>query len=157
MYTDENHEGYHVDDVYGKVLVASEVKRARMEEMAYFRKMRVYELCEIEECYERTGNDPIKVRWVDTNKPNDEHAPNYRSMLVAREFKINDKPELYSATPPIEWVKMIVAKVAEAQWDKEKWQQGYRRKYGQQEIVILYSDISRAYFNAKKKTQRQIH
>ena len=71
----------------------------------YFRKMKVYEKVKRERALEEAGKTPIKVRWVDTNKGTST-KPNYRSRLVAMEFKIDQRPELYSATPPLEMVKV---------------------------------------------------
>ena len=44
----------------------------------------------------------VGARWVDINK-GDNHHPNYRSRLVAMEFKTDEKPEWYAATPPSEY------------------------------------------------------
>jgi len=90
-----------------------------------------------------------KPRWVDTNKTNDEISPNYRSRLVAREFKTNDNTESYSGTPPTELMKMIIANVAEAQAERYRWSEDYLKKNEAGDVVLLYSDTSRAYFNAK--------
>ena len=111
--------------------------------------MRVCDICPVEECWERTGKDPIKTKWVDTNKTNDTSNPNYRSRLVAREFKTTERLDLYRSTPPVEWMRAIVAKVAESQGNRERWTENYERKHGHDPVTILYSDISRAYFNAK--------
>ena len=75
------------------------VRQARKEEIAYFRSMKVYEKVSLEECWEKTGVGPIAVRWVDINK-GDIANPNYRSRLVAKEYKTDDRPEWFAATPP---------------------------------------------------------
>ena len=132
----DNHEEYFIDDVYGGVLDPKKVRQARQEEMNYFREMNVCVKCPLRECYERTGRSPIKTRWVDTNKTNDEQTAKYRSRLLAREFRTDQRPDLYSGTPPVEifrtdqrpdlysgtppveMMRMIIAKVAEGQNDK---------------------------------------
>ena len=107
------------------------VRKARTEEMQYFRDMRVYEKVPIEECISATGRKPIAVRWVDINK-GDSTQPNYRSRLVAKEFRGKDEnPDWFAATPPSECLKLLLSKMAS------------RKSY-----KLLYADVSRAYFYA---------
>ena len=72
-----------IDDQSGEPLVPALVRKARMEEMEYFRSMNVYRKVPIAECIEKTGRKPIAVRWVDINK-GDTVNHNYRSRLVAK-------------------------------------------------------------------------
>ena len=119
------------DDTSGEALIPGMVKKARLEEMEYFRSMKVYEKVPIAECLSATGHKPIGVRWVDINK-GDTANPNYRSRLVAKEFRGNDdRPEWYAATPPSECLKIMLHRMAS------------NRKY-----KLLYADVSRAYFYA---------
>ena len=60
-----------------------DVRAARKEEIQYFKEMKVYEKVSIKECWAKTENAPIGVRWVDVNKGDKAH-PNYRSRLVAK-------------------------------------------------------------------------
>ena len=78
-----------------------------------------------------TGKGPIQVRWVDINKGDDAH-PNYRSRLVAKEFKNGVRPELYAPTPPGECLKLMLSQLASKKGAK-----------------LMYADVSRAYFYAK--------
>ena len=119
------------DDQSGASLKPALMVQARREEIQYFKDMKVYEKVMLEECWEQTGKGPIDVRWVDINK-GDEVNPNYRSRLVAKEFKDDLKPELYAATPPSECLRMILSKLA-----------------SQKDARLLYADVSRAYFYAK--------
>ena len=119
---------------------------ARLEELRYFKKMGVHEECDIEECWR--NKNPIKTRWVDTNKTDNEHDPNYRSRLVAKEYRTSDKPELYSGTPPLELMRMLISKVADGQHCKQRWCSEYFNRHRDQDITLLYTDISRAYFDA---------
>ena len=73
---------------------------------------------------------PIGVRWVDVNK-GDKTSPNYRSRFVAMEFKIDERPEWYAATPPSECLKIVLSKMAT-----------------NKSMKMLYADVSRAYFYA---------
>ena len=141
------------DHVNGGDLDPTRVKAARMEEMKYFRKMRVYDKVPRSKCWNR-NKKTIKLRWVDTCKSDG----TYRSRLVAKEFKTNNNPEFFSATPPTESLKMILSLVAASQVCSDgwgEWQQGDRvhmRGDGSDDkICVLYSDISRAYFHAEAK------
>eukprot|EP00972_Heterocapsa_arctica_P045108 6660163-Heterocapsa_arctica.AAC.1 len=62
--------------------------------------MKVYDKVPRSECVGK----PIPVCWVDTNKGTESY-PNYRSRVVAKEFKPphpGDPAELYAAMPPLE-------------------------------------------------------
>ena len=60
-----------------------------------------------------------------------------RSRLVAMEYKTYHRPELFSPTPPLEAVKMMIAKLAEVGGGDEAnpWS-------------VMHVDVSRAYFHA---------
>ena len=73
--------------------------------------MKVYTKVPVEECWANTGKAPIATRWIDINK-GDENEPNYRSRLVAKEFKTDERPELFAATPPSECLRLLVNKLA---------------------------------------------
>ena len=78
-----------MDDQSGEPLEPNKVRTARKEEISYFRDMKVYDKVDLSECLSATGRKPIAVRWVDINK-GDSANPNYRSRLVAKEYKGND-------------------------------------------------------------------
>ena len=61
------------------------VKNARQEEIGFFRKKGVYQKVPVEEAWKKTGKSPIRVKWVDVNKGDDDN-PEYRSRLVAAEL-----------------------------------------------------------------------
>ncbi len=94
------------DDISGQRLDPSLVKEARSEELFEFGKHRVYVKVPLEQCLERTGKQPIGVRWVDINK-GDEENPEYRSRLVAMDFKTVKLDTIFAATPPLEAKKML--------------------------------------------------
>ena len=125
------HCWFATDDLSGADLLPELAAEARNEEVKYFKSRRVYEKVPIEECWHQTGKPPIAVRWVDINK-SDETFENYRSRLVAKEYKTDIRPDLYAATPPSECLKMMISMMAS--------NQGFR---------IMYADVSRAYFYAK--------
>ena len=119
------------DDQSGAPLKPERVAQARKEEIEYFKTMGVYEKVDIQKCWDETGKNPIAVRWVDINK-GDEQNPNYRSRLVAKEFRDDVKPELYAPTPPGECLRLMLSRLA-----------------SDRRLKLLYADVSRAYFYAK--------
>ena len=101
-------------------------------EIEYFRKMKVYTKVHRREAYGVTGKPPIKVRWVDVNKGSKE-VPEIRSRLVAKEIKVNDRPDLFAGTPPLEALKLLLSMAASS---------------GEEDVCIMHTDASRAYFHA---------
>ena len=61
------------------------VRKARTEEIAELHKYKVYEKRPIAECIAVTGKKPMGIRWVDTNKGDNEN-PEYRSRIVAKDL-----------------------------------------------------------------------
>merc|ERR1712026_301738 len=107
------------DNVTGLPLEAWRVEKARKEEIEFFQKQGVYEKVLRTVCYSRTGKAPVKVRWVDVNK-GDEQNPEYRSRLVAMEFKTDSSAEWFSGTPPLEALRFVCSDWASAGQDMEK-------------------------------------
>jgi len=89
------------DDVTGEPLDFEGVLKARAEEIAEYRKHNVYSKVPIAECIAKTGKKPIGMRWIDINK-GDRTNPDYRSRLVAKEIKRDNRTDLFAATPPLE-------------------------------------------------------
>ena len=89
------------DDISGKELKPDLVRAAREEELNVGDEMGVWELRLIAVCLEVTGKKPVKVRWVDVSKGDDE-SPNVRCRIVAKDFNVDKRPELFAATPPLE-------------------------------------------------------
>ena len=59
----------------------------------------------------------MSTKWVDTDK---EHG-GYRSRLVGREIKRDNRQDLFSLTPPLEVLKLLIAYCAKNQrTDKPK-------------------------------------
>ena len=105
------------------------------EELAKYDQHQVYEERPIEECWERTGTKPIGIRWVIVNKGDDVN-PNYRARLVAKELKVDERLDLFAATPPLEAKKLLLSRAATA-----------HGKYAS-EYKPIFVDIKRAYFYA---------
>lgn len=130
LHEDEEEWAVAADDQTGEPLEPRMVRRARKEEIRYFKDMRVYDKVKVSECWQETGKGPIGTRWVDINK-GDSNNPNYRSRMVAMEFKTDKRPEWYAATPPSECLKIVLSKMAADRGKK-----------------MMYADVSRAYFYA---------
>ena len=87
------------------------------------------------------GKKVISARWIDTNK-GDLASPDYRSRLVGREIKTDSRLDLFSATPPLEVLKMLMSVCA----------QGQR---GEEPLRAAVVDIKRAYFYTE--TQKDMY
>ena len=89
-----------IDASTGQILDERLVKKARRLEMVYLGTKIVYTKMPIDEALTRTGRQPIGVRWVDINKGDDE-VPNYRSRLVAKDFRRKGEETIFAPTPPL--------------------------------------------------------
>jgi len=78
------------DDVHGGELPIKEVEAARKEEVGYMQSRSIWREVPIQDCWDKTGKDPVSVRWVDVNKGGEDRME-VRSRLVARDFKGGDK------------------------------------------------------------------
>ena len=94
-----------MDDVRGGVLDKQSCIEARRLEMHLFRKMGVYRKMKRADLPSRAK--VITTKWVDTNKGSDTE-PNYRSRLVGREIKTEERPDLFAATPPLESLRYVL-------------------------------------------------
>ena len=108
-------ERYFWDDTSGEVLDPRLTQAARAEEVEAIRNIGVYRKVPITQCLKETGKRPIGTRWVDTNK-GDKLKPKVRSRLVAQEINRHDMPELFAATPPLEYIKYLISLCASSQW-----------------------------------------
>ena len=70
---------------------------------------------------------------MDTNK-GDSECPNVRARLVGKEFRTDDNPENFAATPPLEALRVVVSQAA---------------LYGHEHYGVMVNDVARAYFNAR--------
>ena len=142
------------DHVNGGELSAREVQKARRLEVVYLNKMKVVERVPYSFIKRRTGKEPIKVRWVDTLRNSGIH----RSRLLAKDFRRGSKVDgfmNFSATPPLESVKLMISMVATAQWDQAAWfgQDGHESI---SKIVMMHTDINRAYFHAPCREEKYV-
>ena len=79
------------------------------------------------------GITPVDTKWADTDKAFEGEPMQIRSRMCAREFKSDDRPDLYAGTPPLEAKKAMISIAAN---NKEM-------------FSIMHIDVSRAYFHAK--------
>ncbi len=132
------------DSVTGQPLVAELVKEARRKELEFFKKMAVWVKRKRGEAFSRMGKAPISVRWIDTNKGDDEQ-PNYRSRLVAREVRRRGEDPIFAPTPPLESLRTILSLAATEVLGGRKHD---RDPHSERRTQVSFIDISRAYLTA---------
>ena len=133
-----------VDSVTGQALDPTLVAAARALELEYFESKQVWEKRPYSEAMARTGKRPISVRWIDTNK-GDEDQPNYRSRLVAREIRTPGENPVFAPTPPLESLRTVLSLAAT---DIDGQSRHVRDPSSELRTQISFIDISRAYFCA---------
>ena len=111
------------------------VVAARDDEIKGISKCGVWDKVPLEECYKNTGKAPVGTRWIDINK-GDITNPVYRSRLVGKEFNEEKVLRIFSATPPLEALKILLSTAATME------------DYGEEDKVIMVNDVSRAFFEA---------
>jgi hypothetical protein len=137
------------DDVKDVALNLEKVRQARKLEMGFIRSRKVYKYAKRDEVQKR-GFKVIGTKWVDTNK-GDDKVENYRSRLVAQEFKIKAEGALFAATPPLETLRTLLTIFVTSRFDDK----GKRRPTeGENRMGMMLIDIKRAHFYAP--AQREI-
>ena len=96
------------DDVKGGPLDPHEVKNAREKEIKYLSDIEVFENSTEAEARARTGRKPVGLKWIDTNRGSAE-APRYRSRLVCTEVRHEGVEPIFSATPPLETLRVLIS------------------------------------------------
>jgi hypothetical protein len=137
------------DDVKDVVLDLHKVRKARATEMTFVKKRGVYKYASISHA-KSLGQTIIGTRWIDTNK-GDSILENYRSRLVAQEFKNKAIAALFAATPPLESVRILLSIFTSEVYDTNG---AEKPTEGPQRIGAKLIDISRAHFYAP--AQREI-
>ena len=87
--------------------------------MQFMKSRNLWTVVPTSESIAKTGKPPVSVRWVDTNKGTAE-CPNYRSRLVGREIKKDNRVDLFSATPPLEAMKALISICADDPQKKKR-------------------------------------
>ena len=134
----------YTDSVTGQPLDGALVTAARALELEYFENKKVWEKRPYGEAMAKTGKKPISVRWIDTNK-GDEDNPNYRSRLVAREIRKKGENPIFAPTPPLESLRTVLSLAAT---DIEGQPRHVRDPHSELRTQISFIYISRAYFCA---------
>ena len=126
------------DEMTGKVLKYEKVITPRLEEIEALKKMGVWEVVPLSACVRRTNRRPIKGRWVDINKGDDDLEV-YRSRYVAREIRSQHggagREGLFAAMPPIEGLRLLIS-------------HAMSRKGSKNPYKLMFIDISKAYLHA---------
>ena len=118
-------------------------RTARRLEMEFVKNREVYKYALRDEAV-RLGHKIIGVKWVDKNK-GDDNEENYRSRLVAQEFRSKSEGGLFAATPPLESLEALISVfVSEVYDDKGK----RKSNEGSERMGIMLIDIKRAHFYA---------
>ena len=99
------------DDVHGGVLPSDLVRAARKREIEFLHARKVYSRSTTAEAWRLTRKAPLKLKWIDTNK-GDRRVFNIRSRLVCTEIRRKGVEARFSATPPLESLRMLVARAA---------------------------------------------
>ena len=115
------------DDVKGGPLDPREVKAARQKEIQYLWDMEVYEY---------STEAVVGLKWIDTNKGSAE-APRYRSRLVCTEVRHKGVEPIFSATPPLETLRILLCVACQEDVFRVK-----------DPFLISIADVSRAHFYA---------
>ena len=137
-YERNPHQLEAYDDVSGAPLKAELVTKARRFEIEFFRKMGVYEKVPRAQAWAKR-QQVIGTRWIDINK-GDEIHPDYRSRLVAKQFKNKlegSAEQMFAATPPTEILRVLLSRATS----------GVGR-YNDNKKCIMSNDVKRAYFYA---------
>eukprot|EP00435_Cladocopium_sp_Y103_P033123 s170_g8.t1 len=140
------------DDISGEALPADGVREARMEEIEWIRKIKLYDKVPRQVAIDR-GKQILPVRWVDVNK-GDKQKMKLRSRIVGKELKAKTKEallahELFSATPPWEMIKSLFSLLVTDPKDDD----GRDQVRARQELVMGVFDISRAHFMPEAKRE----
>ena len=129
----------YADQRTGEPLDPAMARAARMEEIAYMKKIGLFDEVPLEECWEKTGKAPTSTKWVDVNKGTADR-PEIRCRLVARDFKPRgekDREDLFAAMPPLECKKLLFKK---AFADNAR-----RRREGKKGVKLMFIDVRKAH------------
>ena len=124
------------DNVKGGPLDPREVKAARQKEIQYLWNTEVSEYSTEAESRARTERNPVGLKWIDANKGSAE-APRYRSRLVCTEVHHKGVEPIFSATPPLETLRVLLC--VACQEDVVRVEDPF---------LISIADVSRAHFYA---------
>ena len=84
----------------------------------------------------RTGRNPVGLKWIDTNKGSAK-APRFRSRLVCTEVRHKGLEPIFSATPPLETLRILLGVACQEDVFQVE-----------DTFLIFIADVSRAHFYA---------
>ena len=122
------------DDLTGATLDPREVSKARLKELRYINDKSVYKKISTSEAVSK-GNCNLKTKWI----KNLEHT-NYRSRFVAVEFNTHRMDGLFTSTPPLEALKLLVSDAATVD--------SMARNSYKEEKAVMVNDVAHAFFEA---------
>ena len=126
------------DNLTGKALKHEKVIDARLDENKVLQDMGVWEVVPVAECIKKTKKKPMRGRWVDVNK-GDDQVEVYRSRYVAMELKHQyggaTRGGLFAVMAPLEGMRLLLSYVASRQ----------SRKLPHK---LMFINISKAYLHA---------
>ena len=131
-----------MDGLAGKIFDPDLVHKARQEEMEIVHTFNAFTFVPLSECYTATGKCQLGTRWVDVNK-GDTEKPEYRSRLVAKEIKKDNRQDLFAATPPLECKKLLFSMAVTKGI-------GYTKDH-MKGMKLDFIEVRRAYFHAQSK------
>ena len=99
------------DDVHGGALPPELVRAARRKEIQFLKDRKVYSVSTAAEAFRLTRRPPLELKWIDTNKV-DQRLFNIRSRLECTEIRRKGIEAIFSATPPLEFLRALIAKAA---------------------------------------------
>lgn len=137
--------GVYLDGTTGQPLDPALVVAARAKELEYFNPKQVWTKRRISEAAAKTCKVPISVRWIDTNKGDDDH-PNYRSRRVACEIRRRGEDPIIAPTPPLESLRTVLSL---ADTDVPGAANHVRDGASEYRTQASFIDIARAYFCAQ--------
>ena len=103
--------GETFDEITGAVLPPKLVQQARAEEIKFMLDWNVWERAPIADCWRETGRAPIGSKWVDVNK-GDAAKPLIRSRFVVKEIATYKTDDFFTATPPLESLRLLLSLAA---------------------------------------------
>ena len=104
------------DEITGAELPAELVRQARAEEVKFMLDWGVWERAPISDCWKETGRAPIGSKWVDVNK-GDATRPQIRSRFVVKEIATYKTDDFFTATPPLEALRLLLSLAASSSQD----------------------------------------
>ena len=86
------------------------MKAARAKELDFFCSEGVWLKVPRQRALEKTGGPPISVRWMGANK-GDEHEPNYKPRLAAKQLKTTNflGKSAFAPAPPLQALRAVIS------------------------------------------------